>query len=494
MKNSIFLLTLLLLMQRWTAQVTGHILDQEGKPLPGAQIIYKNVGQVIDVMTNSPKIIDGTGRIYKINTDKKGDFLFVGMDYGIYEVTINGPNGKLLYSGKKRIGDNTDPNVSNVLNVDLSTIEANRVEPGGETNLATGKKTKEQMNLIRQENSNAAKINKLVAQFQGALDAQDWASAIDMLHQLIALDANRWEFYQNLGTIQANQSHYQDAAESFAKGVEIAEKALANAANPEQAKGTIGDLLMAEGDAYSRLEKVNEAVALYDKAAAISLHPAMAHYHACNTLNNNGKLEAAIEKCTQAITEDPTQWEFYQVLAGAYNNAEKPKDARETYAKGIEMAKKGLEKSDSGRAKTGLGQMLNSEGNLLVQMKRYDEAAESFKQAAEVAVYPAMPYFNLCATYYNLKRGEEAITACDQAITADPTTSDAYYIKASVLFGEGKVEQNRYIVPPGTEEALSKYLQYAPFGQHAQEVRSMQDKLNSDVDPTYRPPKRPVKK
>ncbi len=494
MKVSVVFLASLLLMQRWTAQVSGHILDQEGKPLPGATIIYKNVGQITDVMTSSPKIIEGTGRIYKIKTDKKGAFFYIGMDYGIYEVEVKGPDSRHLYSGKKRIGDNADPDVSNTLEVDLSTVESNRVEPGAETNLATEKKTKEQINLIRHENSNAARINKLIIQFHGALDAQNWPSAIDILHQLIALDPNRWEFYQNLGTIQANQSHYQDAIESFAKGAEVAEKALANAADPVQAKNVIGDLLVAEADAYNRLEKVDETVALYDKAASISPHPAMAHYHACNTLSNNGKLDAAIEKCSLAVAEDPMQWEYYQLLAGTYNNAEKKKDALTAYEKGVEAAKKSLEKSDSNRTKTGLGQMLNSEGNLLVEMKKYEDAIAVFAEAAQVSAYPAMPYFNLCATYYNLKRGQEAITACDQAITADPTTSDAYYIKASILFGRGKVEHGRYVVPLGTEESMGKYLQYAPFGDHAAEVRAMQDKINADIDPDYKAGNKSVKK
>ena len=111
-------------------------------------------------------------------------------------------------------------------------------------------------------------------QFHSAMEVEDWPTATNLLQQLIALDANRWEFYQNLGTIQANQTHYQEAAQSFAKGVEVAEKLLPNAADPVQAETNIGDLLLAEGDCYNRLGKVEEAVALYDKAAGMSPHPA----------------------------------------------------------------------------------------------------------------------------------------------------------------------------------------------------------------------------
>jgi tetratricopeptide (TPR) repeat protein len=489
----LILLALFLPPQRWTATISGHILDREGKPLAGATVQYTNVG-ILEGSANegtvTTRVIEGTGRVYKIKTDKKGNFTLLGVDYGVYQIEITTPDGEKVYTGKKLVGDNTDANVSNTLNVDLSTVEGSRAQAGAGTNLTTDKKTKEQVALIRQENSNAAKINRLIIEFHGAMESKNWTDATRVLQELIALDANRWEFYQNMGTIQANQTHYQEAAQSFAKGVEVAEKLLPTAADPAQARSSLGDLLISEGDCYNRMSKLEDAVALYDKAAAIAPQPATAHYRACNALTNNGKTEAAIEKCNQAIADDPTQWEFYQVLGGAYNTAGKPQEALTSYEKGVAAAKKLIETNpDSGRAKTGLGQMLNSEGNLLVQMKRFDDAINVFSQATGVSAYPAMPYFNLCATYYNLKRGQDAVPACEKAIALDPTMSDAYYIKASILFGQGHAENGKYVAPPGTNELLNKYLEYAPFGQHSGAVRSMIDKLNEEEAAPHKPAK-----
>ena len=118
----------------------------------------------------------------------------------------------------------------------------------GGTNLATGKKTKEQLELIRQENAHAAKINKVMVQYHIAVGIEDWLNAISLVKQLIALDPNRWEFYQNLGTLQSNQMQYQEAAQSFAKGVEVAQKTLTNASDTDHALANIGDLLLAEAD------------------------------------------------------------------------------------------------------------------------------------------------------------------------------------------------------------------------------------------------------
>src|SRR6266404_6350787 len=204
MKTCCIILIALLLPPQWLASVYGHILDREGKPLANAQIKYTNVGAVDYSQVGAAKIKDGTGRIYKTKTDKKGEFSLLGVEYGVYQIEITAADGSHAYSGKKNIGDNTDLNSQNVLNIDLSTVEAGLVPAGAGTNLAAGKKGKDQLALIRQENANAVKINRLIVQLHGALDVQDWPNATELLNQLIVLDANRWEFYQNLGTIQAN--------------------------------------------------------------------------------------------------------------------------------------------------------------------------------------------------------------------------------------------------------------------------------------------------
>ncbi len=454
--------------------------------MAGAEVVYTNVGTV-DYASGGQRITEGTGKVYKVKTDKKGSFSLMGVEYGVYKIEITAPDGTQVYSGKKNVGDNTDAASQNTLNVDLSAASNSPAEPGGG---ASGKKTKEQQELIRQENAHAAKINKLMVQYHTAVGLEDWLNAIGLIKELIALDPNRWEFYQNLGTLESNQGHYPEAAESFAKAVEVAQKVLANPADSDRALTNIGDLLLAEADCYDRMEKVDEAVVLYEKAAATYPHPFMAKYRACNALTNAGKYEAAIDKCNSAIAEDPAQWGPYQVLGGIYTALDKPKDALESYQKGVAVAQKMLQGQSDSRTKIGLGQMLNSEGHLLVKLKKYDEAIGVFSEAAESAVYPAMPYYNLCATYYNLKRSQEAVTACDHAISSDPTLADAYFIKGSILFGQGQLEHGKYAVPPGTTEALNKYLEYAPYGDHAKTVHDMINQLNKELPAPYKPAKK----
>ena len=492
---------LILLAALWSlmATVSGRIIDQEGNPLAGATVTYRYIGFIdrnIQLIPNAmhsetPHMVERGGRTYTVKTDKKGDFTLAGVDYGVYKIDIVAPNGRQVYSGKKNIGEPGDPNSQNVLNVDLSTAYGGPQEPGSGTNLAAGKKTKEQLDLIREENAHAAKINRLIVRYHAQMGLEDWPGAISSLQQLIALDSQRWEFYQNLGTLESNQMEYQKAAQSFGQAVKVAEKVLVNPTDTDRALTTIAGLLLAEADSYERLGQVDEAVSLYDQAAAKHPHPYMAHYRACNVLNNNGQPDAAIAHCNLAVADDPAQWEPHQLMGGIYTAKSQPPDALAEYEKGIAAAQKMMEQQPaSSRAKIGLGQMLNAQGDLLIKQKKYDEAIASFTRAAESSAYPAMPYFNLCATYYNQKRSQDALDACGHAIASDPRMADAYFIKASILFGQGQVDHGKYTVPPGTTEALNKYLENAPNGEHAAAVREMINQLNRPLATTYSQPKK----
>jgi tetratricopeptide (TPR) repeat protein len=179
---------------------------------------------------------------------------------------------------------------------------------------------------------------------------------------------------------------------------------------------------------------------------------------------------------------DSTQLEFYQVLGRTQEHSGQPDAALETYAQGIELARKAIAaKPDATLTKNVLGQILAAQGNLYAVIGKYDRAIESFSESAKISAYAALPYYNLCAMYYNISRMDEAVAACDQAISSDPAISDAYYIKAVALFGKGTLQNGKFTAPPETRDALNKYLQLAPFGSHAQIVREMLEKLDAPI-------------
>ena len=72
----------------------------------------------------------------------------------------------------------------------------------------------------------------------------------------------------------------------------------------------------------------------------------------------------------------------------------------------------------------------------------------------------------------------KTLAACDKAIAADPKKADAYFVKGSVMVGQGAIGKNgKMTVPPGTVEALKQYLVLAPDGAHANDVKQMLDFL-----------------
>jgi tetratricopeptide (TPR) repeat protein len=119
-------------------------------------------------------------------------------------------------------------------------------------------------------------------------------------------------------------------------------------------------------------------------------------------------------------------------------------------------------------------QLLVDKGNVLLKLKRNDDAIAAYTEAAALDPQPARAYFNLCATEYNLGGTDTTLDVCNRAIQADPTKADAFFIKGSLLIASSKADPNgKIIAPAGTEEALKKYLQLAPNGPHANDVREM---------------------
>jgi tetratricopeptide (TPR) repeat protein len=196
------------------------------------------------------------------------------------------------------------------------------------------------------------------------------------------------------------------------------------------------------------------------------------------------------------ITIDPNRYQFYQALGDAQSNLNKYEDAVDSYGKGIDLAQgfasgttpKDPKNPDSDpvKAKTALGQMLTSQGNAYLKLKKSPEAIAAYTKAAEMSPNPGIAYFNICATQYNTGNTEGALAACDKAIAADPTKADAYFIKGSLLMGAGKMDAGgKYIPPEGTAETLNKYLQLAPDGQHAADVKQMLQMIGAKIETSY---------
>jgi tetratricopeptide (TPR) repeat protein len=167
-------------------------------------------------------------------------------------------------------------------------------------------------------------------------------------------------------------------------------------------------------------------------------------------------------------------------------------DAAASYQKGIDLnaASKKPNPEMAGTAYNQLGQAYGKIGEAQKSAAAYEEAVKN--QPTQAGMY----YYNESATLYNAGKMEESNTAADKAITADPKRADAYYIKAQALIPKASVDPKtqKIVAPPGCVEAYQKYLELAPTGAHAEEVKQILAGIGEEVKSGYKAPPAAKKK
>jgi hypothetical protein len=125
------------------------------------------------------------------------------------------------------------------------------------------------------------------------------------------------------------------------------------------------------------------------------------------------------------------------------------------------------------------------------------EASDAYEAAAKADPPKAsMYYFNEAATLFNANDMDGAAVAADKAIIADPTKVDAYYIKGQALVQKATVDPatNKITAPPECIAAYQKYLELAPTGPHAEEIKGILQGIGASVTEQYKAPPASKKK
>jgi tetratricopeptide (TPR) repeat protein len=281
------------------AQAEGKV-TQDGKPLANAPVVFTNTD---------------TGKTYKTKTDKNGEFQMLGVPYGSYEVNVLNEKGEKLSSDRTTLGtDNTT--TSNILRIDAGKepITDNKF---GIAQPAGPKLTKEQLAKIQADNKKIAGLNSLISDAQNARQAQDWPKAENALKQLIAAapDSSRWDFYMALGEAQSKSNKLDEAVQTYDKGVQVAQSLISGSSpadpkvpslNPTSARQGAGRMLTAQGNAYLKLQKPDEAIASLKKAAEIDPSSALYSYNLCGVEFNAQKFDDAKTACNNYLKLEPS--------------------------------------------------------------------------------------------------------------------------------------------------------------------------------------------
>jgi len=276
--------------------VQGKV-TMEGSPFPNAQVVLTSAD---------------TGKTYKTKSEKSGDYSVMGVPYGNYQVEVIGDKGEKLFSEKTSVGGGTTTS-SNFLKIDI--VKGATVPEAGAP--AAPKLTKEQMDKIEADNKKIAGLNSLINDAQNARKAQDWPKAESAFKQLIAAapDSSRWDFYMFLGEAQSKSNQLQEAAQTFEKGIQVAESVSSGAAPPDPknpqstpaaAKAGEERMLTSQGSVYMKLQKPDEAIASLKKAAALDPSSALSQYNLCGVQFSAQKFDDAKTTCNKYLQLEPS--------------------------------------------------------------------------------------------------------------------------------------------------------------------------------------------
>jgi tetratricopeptide (TPR) repeat protein len=276
-------------------------------------------------------------------------------------------------------------------------------------------------------------------------------------------------------------------------------------------KAYIDKMSPAEKDAMEQLKKQN-AETMATNAKIDNLN-AMLKQARLDT--QAGKFASAIKAMTDATTAKADNDYLWDALgdaqlgdAVAADNAAKANhtadasvpgkltEAVNSYQKALSL-NAALEKPDASFTaivNNQLGQAFGRMGKPKDASDAYDAAAKADPKGA------AKYYYNEAVTLYNasLSSGkvDGIVEAADKTIAADPTKADAYYLKTQGLAPlitqtpDGK----SFVAPPGLVEACNKYLELAPSGVHAQDMKDLLAGLQQQIQTNYKAPPAPKKK
>ena len=194
-------------------------------------------------------------------------------------------------------------------------------------------------------------------------------------------------------------------------------------------------------------------------------------------------VETLMLKDTAAKPDASVLW---AQLGQAQVGLKKYDEAETTYKKVLELEATAKKPNPQvqGLADSGLGE-------IYARTSKVPEANAAYDAAAKVNPTQAGFYLkNEAVIFFQMNNADAQAAAADEAILADPTKPMLYYLKGQGLIVKATVDAaGKYVLPPGCAEAYQKYLELAPTGPYAGEVKGILAQSTQKVDNSYKAPK-----
>jgi tetratricopeptide (TPR) repeat protein len=227
--------------------------------------------------------------------------------------------------------------------------------------------------------------------------------------------------------------------------------------------------------------------------------------NAAKTAADAGDYETAIAALNEATQIDPNRdlvWfklgDYYRMSAPKQTDpAEKQKrlgSAVDAYQKAVQLKQAAPPDKDPAAGAKTLAAYYNNLAEAYAKSGKVDDAVKTYALAAQTDPTAATQYyFNTGAVLTNAGKVDDAIAAFDKVIASDPTKADAYYWKGVNMIGKATLQGDKMVAPPGTAEALQKYLELQPTGTYAQPAKDMLTSIGSSVETSFGSKKKPKK-
>lgn len=267
-----------------TGMVKGKVVDGEGKPVEEAKVTIA--------------FKEGVNRSYETKTNKRGEFIQIGLQSGSYSVTAEKQGvGSQSFDVRVRLGNPVEVNFQ-------LTPSASAAAAGA-----------------------AQTLKKLFDEGVLASRAGNHDEAIAKFQEASAIIPNCFDCWYNIGFAHSQKKEYDKAEAAFKKAIEL---------KPDFANAYTGLATV-----YNSQKKFAEAAEASAKATELSGSAggggsAEAYYNQGVILWNGGKIPEAKKQFEEALKADPNHAEAHYQLGMALLNEGKLADATgefETYVK-----------------------------------------------------------------------------------------------------------------------------------------------------------------
>ncbi len=320
-----------------TGSVKGVCKDADGKPIVQAEVEWTGVE---------------TGHKYTLKTNNKGEYFSLGIVPGKYNVKLSKDGKEIFHLNGVPVGlDEADQDI------DLKKEKATQAAGQGLTPEQI-KAKEEAAAKAANEAKTVGTLNEKLNAAKTASDAGDYETAIATLTAANQIDSNRDLIWFKLGDAYRlsapkqtdpaeKQKRYESAAADYQKAIELRNASDLAQKDPDN-NVKIAAYYNNLADVYAKSNKVDDAVANYNKAAQLDPVPAHAAGYLFNVgavLTNAGRVDDAIVAFDKVIATDPTKaaayyWKGVNLIGKATLKGDKmiaPEGTAEAFQKYLEL-------------------------------------------------------------------------------------------------------------------------------------------------------------